>query len=214
MTYGVIGPRFMNLNYNFINKFDTTLELKDVHTKGNIFLSSRPTNFINYDLTNAKCNENYIITNCNFILIPQECIIHDSLSCFIYMMNYNNCCFGVNLINCYAWAYMVGTIGVTKSSNFDKLKFAKSWTNLKLLTLCWTHPEHLHFIPPIVQCLVLTHCIKQLQYVNTCKQKNNLILNTHPLKHLFVIIWWKAIRITHVQIGIIAKRTMKYKKKP
>ncbi len=60
-----------------INKFDTTLELKDVHTKGNMFLSNRPTNLINYDLTNAKCNENYIITNCSFILILQECIIHD-----------------------------------------------------------------------------------------------------------------------------------------
>jgi hypothetical protein len=82
MTYGVIVPRFMNLNYNLINKFDTTLELKDVHTKGNMFLSSRPTNLINYDLTNAKCNENYIITNCTFILIPQECIIHDYIVMF------------------------------------------------------------------------------------------------------------------------------------
>jgi hypothetical protein len=74
--------------------------------------------------------------------------------------------------------------------------------------------EHPHFISPIVQHLVLIHYIKQLQYVNTCKHENNLILNAHPLKHLFVIIWWRAIRITHVQIGIIAKRTMKYQKNP
>jgi hypothetical protein len=82
MTYGVIVPRFMNLNYNLINKFDTTLELKDVPSKGNVFLSNRLTNFINYHLTNAKCNENYIITNCTFILIPQECIIHDYIVMF------------------------------------------------------------------------------------------------------------------------------------
>lgn len=106
----------------------------------------------------------------------------------------------------------MGTIGVTNSSNFNKLKFAKFWTNFELFTLYWS--KHLHFILPFVQCLVLTHCIKQLQYINTCKHKNNLILNTHPLKHLFVIIWWKTIRITHVQIGIIAKKTMKYKKNP
>jgi hypothetical protein len=49
---GIIVPRFMDFDES-----DTTLELMDVCTKETLFFSSRPLNFVNYDLINARCNE-------------------------------------------------------------------------------------------------------------------------------------------------------------
>lgn len=68
----VIVPRFMNLD-----EFDTTLELMDVCTKGTLLFNSRPLNFVTYGLLNARCNENCIITNSIFIIIPHKSIVYD-----------------------------------------------------------------------------------------------------------------------------------------
>ncbi len=69
---GVIVPRFMDLD-----EFDTTLKLMDLCTKGTLLFSSRRMDFSTYGLLNARCNENYIITNCIFIIIAHKSIVYD-----------------------------------------------------------------------------------------------------------------------------------------
>jgi len=56
---------------------NTTLELMDMCTKETLFFRSRPLNFVTYGLLNARCNENCIITNCIFIIIPHKSIVYD-----------------------------------------------------------------------------------------------------------------------------------------
>jgi hypothetical protein len=50
---GGIVIRFVDLNDSAIDKFDITLELGDVHTKGCLFFNKRPSNIITYGLINA-----------------------------------------------------------------------------------------------------------------------------------------------------------------
>jgi hypothetical protein len=44
---------FVDLNENPIDEFNTTLKFEDVHTKGSLLFSKRPSNFITYGLTSA-----------------------------------------------------------------------------------------------------------------------------------------------------------------
>jgi hypothetical protein len=69
---GVIVPRFKDLD-----EFDTTLELVDVCPKGTLLFNNRTLNFVTYGFLNARCNENCIITNCIFIIIPHKSIVCD-----------------------------------------------------------------------------------------------------------------------------------------
>jgi hypothetical protein len=58
-----------------------------------------------------------------------------TLTCFTYKMNWNNCWFGVSLVNCpttmwvllvtWTWVWMVRVINAHSSLNFDKQKFVK-----------------------------------------------------------------------------------------
>lgn len=41
----------------------------------NPLLNNRSSNIITYGFINVRCNENYIITCCNFFLIPQENVV-------------------------------------------------------------------------------------------------------------------------------------------
>jgi hypothetical protein len=94
----IIIPRLVNLYENPINEFNTTLESWDVLCKGNALLSSRSSNLVTYGPTNAWCNKYCIIKYYTLALIPHECIIHEKLLCLKNMMNYNQCCFALNLI--------------------------------------------------------------------------------------------------------------------
>ncbi len=45
-----------------INEFNTSLELKDVDTKGHLFFNNRPLDFITKYFSDARYNENEIVT--------------------------------------------------------------------------------------------------------------------------------------------------------
>jgi hypothetical protein len=45
-----------------INEFNTTLELKDVDTKGHLFFNNRPLNLSAKYFSDARYNENDIVT--------------------------------------------------------------------------------------------------------------------------------------------------------
>ncbi len=72
----------MDFDESLINEFDTTLELRNVSTKGTPLLGSRPLDIVTYSLINARCNENCIITYCTFVLFPHECVKHDYVVMF------------------------------------------------------------------------------------------------------------------------------------
>jgi hypothetical protein len=50
---GGIVIRFVDINDSPIDKFDITLEFRDVNTKGCLFFNKRPSNLITYGFINA-----------------------------------------------------------------------------------------------------------------------------------------------------------------
>jgi hypothetical protein len=96
MSRIVLG--FLDLDENPINEPpspDTTLELKHMLGKNSLLLLARPLNLIiNYFII-VGSNEN---TSSHIAPIPYENIIHDTLSCFIYRMNWSMSWFGVSLV--------------------------------------------------------------------------------------------------------------------
>ncbi len=133
-----------NLDGNPINKSDTTLKLQDVLHRGSLVFNSRPYNLVTYGFLNARCNKKFIITYCILVLVPHASYM-TTLSCFKNMMNCSKRCFAFNLVGHIvimwtssmnlAWAWMVGIINVTSSSNSN----LESWINLKLFAMCQAH---------------------------------------------------------------------------
>lgn len=61
-----IIPRFLDFNQRAINQFNATMELGYGGTQHMSFLFHGPSNLRSKCIVDARCNENYIITNHTF----------------------------------------------------------------------------------------------------------------------------------------------------
>jgi hypothetical protein len=94
-----IIPRFANLDEHAINEPNASLEFHQICAQHNPLLCYGPLHLISNCIINARCDEDGIITNYILWLIPYNASL-ETLSCFIYKLNYRRRCFGVNFEGC------------------------------------------------------------------------------------------------------------------